>query len=73
MEILERMFICMEEKDYLQNRSCMPIASCEGENEVSKKSVLYQKMSEFKMSPNIILHKSKFPNIGVSNGTTNED
>ena len=30
-------------------------------------------MLAFKMSPNIIEHKSKFPNIGVGNATTNED
>lgn len=31
----------MEGKDYLQNRCCVPVTSCEGENEVPKKSVFY--------------------------------
>lgn len=44
MEVHERMLIYMEEKDYLQNRCCVPTASYEGANEVPKKSVLYQKI-----------------------------
>lgn len=44
MEVLKRMFIYVEEKDYLQNRCCVPIASCECENEMPKKSVLFQKI-----------------------------
>lgn len=43
MEVLERMFICMEGKNYLQNGPCVPIASGEGENEVPKKSLLIRK------------------------------
>lgn len=34
----------MEEKDYLQNRCCVLIASCGSESEVPKKSVLYLKI-----------------------------
>lgn len=44
VEVYERMFIYMEEKDYLQNRRCVPTASYEGANEVPKKFVLYQKI-----------------------------
>lgn len=72
MEVLERVFICMEQKDYLQNRCCVLIASCEGENEVPKKSLLIRKCWEFRMPLNV-QYKSKFPNIGVSNATTNAD
>lgn len=36
----------MEEKDYLQNRCCVLVTSCGGENEVPKKSILSRKHAE---------------------------
>lgn len=44
MEVLERMFIYLEEEDYLQNRCCAPVVSCEVEKEVPNKSILYHKI-----------------------------
>lgn len=54
MKVLKGVFISMAEEDYLQNRCCGLMSSCEGENEVPKKCILFLKMFEFKMSPNII-------------------